>query len=174
MRSFVLATAMVLLPVLGTAHAQNEAEIQTLLDERELIRIVDAIDDAVDLKDWPRARSYFADEVHVDFSSLGGPPPATIPSDQLIAGWNTNLTAAKTSLHLRTNHLVTIDGDNAVVTSHGYAWNRMEGNGDPLWETWGHYEHRLERRPEGWRVVGMTYRQTHERGNPWVKTTVPE
>ena len=38
----------------------------------------------------------------------------------------------KTSLHLRGNHLVTLNGDRATVYSHAYAWNRMEGNGDPL------------------------------------------
>ena len=156
----------------GGASAQS-GEIRALLDERALIRIVDGIDNAVDAKDWGRARSYFAERIGVDFTSLVGGEPATITAQQLIEGWASNLKPSKTSLHLRTNHAVTLDGDRATVTSHGYAWNRMEGNGDPLWEVWGTYEHRLARTADGWVVTAMTFRKTHERGNDWVKTTVP-
>ena len=63
------------------------------------------------------------------------------------------------------------EGDRATVQSNGYAWNCMEGNGDPLWEVWGTYEHRLLRSGAGWKVDGFIFRMTHERGNPWVKAT---
>lgn len=107
----------------------------------------------------------------IDFTSLVGGSPSTVAADDLIASWSGNLRGSKTSLHLRTNHAATITGDRAVLVSHGYAWNRMEGNGDPLWEVWGVYEHRLTRTPAGWRIDGFTFRMTHERGNMWVKTT---
>ncbi|RUU76746.1 nuclear transport factor 2 family protein, partial [Mesorhizobium sp. M7A.F.Ca.MR.362.00.0.0] len=150
--------------------AESSPEI-TLADERAVIRVADAIDRAVDAQDWRLARSYFADRVTVDFSSLSGQPAATIASDDLIGTWAANLRGNKTSLHLRTNHQVAIDGDAATVSSNGYAWNRMEGNGEPLWEVWGTYEHHLTRSGANWSVDGFTFRMTHERGNPWVKTT---
>ena len=50
----------------------------------------------------------------------------------------------------------------------------MEGNGDPLWEVWAVYEHAFERIGGAWKVTGFTFRMTHERGNLWVKTHVPE
>jgi SnoaL-like domain len=161
-------------PVVGLDAARAEplpAELQTLIDERAVVRVADGIDRAVDAQDWPLARSYFADRVAVDFSSLTGQAPAMISADELIGGWAGNLKGSKTSLHLRTNHQVTFDGDRATALSNGYAWNRMEGNGDPLWEVWGKYEHRLVRAGDGWKVDGFTFRMTHERGNPWVKTT---
>ena len=153
--------------------AQGQGELQALLDERALIRTVDGIDNAVDAKDWPRARAYFADRVATDFTSLAGGAPATITADELIGAWSANLKPQKTSLHLRTNHAVNVEGDKATVRSHGYAWNRMEGNGDPLWEVWGVYEHKLTRSGQGWLVDGMTFTVTNERGNMWVKTTPP-
>ena len=64
-----------------------------------------------------------------------------------------------------------MQGDRATVYSHAYAWNRMEGNGEPLWEVWGNYTHELTRTPSGWKVTGFTFVMTHERGNMWVKTT---
>lgn len=147
------------------------AALQAIVDERAVIAIADGVDNAVDARDWTRARSYFADKVLADFSTLTGQPPATISAEDLIGGWSGNLKGSKTSLHLRTNHQVTIAGDRATVVSHGYAWNRMPGQGDPLWEVWGTYEHRLTRTTDSWKIDGFTFRMTHERGNSWVKTT---
>ncbi len=145
--------------------------VDTIVDELEVQRIPTEIETAVDAKDWERARSFFTDEIRVDFSSLSGAPPATIPADALIAGWSGNLGPKKQSHHQRGNALVTFDGDMAVVYSKGYAWNRMEGNGDPLWEVWGDYTHELVKTEEGWKVMGMSFVATHQRGNTWVRDT---
>ncbi len=144
----------------------------------EIVRIADALDAAVDAKDWRLARSFFTDQIEVDFTSLTGGEPAKIPADGLIEGWSANLTAEKTSFHLRGNHRVTwTDGQSATLLSHGYAWNRLErgalpeNGGNPLWEVWGTYEHRFVRTPEGWRVQFMGFYATAERGNEFVRNT---
>lgn len=174
-RAFLIS-AMAAVQIAAAASTVQSGEPETealrhLVDERAVIRVVDAVDRAVDGRDWAAARSHFAETVRIDFTSLTGQPPATIPSDSLIEGWAGNLKGSKTSLHLRTNHDVRIDGLRAVVQSHGYAWNRMDGNGDPLWEVWGTYEHRLTRGSGGWKIDGFTFTMTHERGNPWVRNT---
>jgi hypothetical protein len=173
LKHILLAAAIGGSNVATTASAEGEpsAVLQAIIEERALIGIADGIDRAVDAQDWVSARAYFADNVTVDFSSLTGQPAATIPADGLIAGWAGNLRGSKTSLHLRTNHAVAVEGDRARIVSNGYAWNRIEGNGDPLWEVWGTYEHRLARTADGWKVDGFTFHMTHERGNPWVKAT---
>ncbi len=151
---------------------------ETVLDHAEIIRITDAIDVAVDLKDWDLARSFFADVIDVDFTSLTGGEPARIPADDLIAGWAGNLTGEKQSFHLRGNHQVVFTAsDAAVVYSHGYAWNRMESGlsaengGEDLWEVWGPYEHHLQRLESGWLVTSMTFTATAERGSEYVRNT---
>ena len=147
-------------------------------DILEMIRVADAIDAAVDAKDWERTRSYFTDTITVDFSSLVGGEPATIPADALIEGWSGNLTAEKTSFHQRGNHLVTFEGpDAATMTSHGYAFNRMERGGEeanganPMWEVWGVYGHGFQRTDDGWKVNGMSLDVTAQRGNAFVRDT---
>ena len=149
-------------------------------DVAEMIRVANAIDAAVDAKDWEGARSYFTGTITIDFSSLVGGEPATIPADGLIAGWSTNLTDAKTSYHQRGNHLVTFEGpDAATMTSQGYAWNRYgpgaeEANGgNDLWEVWGTYGHRFERTDDGWKVAAMSLDVHNQRGNDYVRDTVP-
>lgn len=154
--------------------AQTPSISQRIADELELMRIPTEIEVAVDRKDWARARSFFADQVRVDFTSLVGGQPATIPSDALMQGWSANLKGDKQSLHIRGGALVTINGDQATVYSNGYAWNSKPGAPDgsgPLWEVWGNYTHVMTRTSSGWKVTGFTFVKTHERGSDWVKST---
>lgn len=139
----------------------------------ELIRLTDALDRATDDKDWPTARRLFADRVDADFGSLTGVPAARVAADDIVDGWRRNLTPVKTSQHARSNHQVDLHVDRATVRSVAHAWNCMEGGGDPLWEVWGNYEHRFTQVDGGWLIDGMTLVVTHQRGNPWVRDTVP-
>lgn len=152
--------------------------METLVDRAEMVRVADTIDAAVDAKDWALARSLFTDEIRVDFTSLIGGEPATIPADALIAGWSGNLTAEKESFHLRGNHRITFEADgSATMVSHGYAWNKMErgalaeNGGNALWEVWGTYKHSFVQTDAGWRVDGMSFFATAERGNDFVRNT---
>lgn len=167
-----LASAAILAALPLSAAAAQTPSLQALLDERDLKRIPALVEYAVDRKDWAAARAAFADQVRVDFTSLVGGQPATIPADALIAGWAANLKGDKDSLHMRGETLVEIVADRATLRSNGYAWNRKPGGPDgDLWEVWGRYTHELVRTPEGWRIVGFTFEKTHERGSQWVKTT---
>ncbi|MEL7464793.1 MAG: nuclear transport factor 2 family protein [Pseudomonadota bacterium] len=178
----LLASAAVALAVAAPINAETTAgtpiTAETLVAHAEMTRVADAIDAAVDAKDWDLARSLFTDMIEVDFTSLIGGEWATIPADALIAGWSANLTPEKTSFHLRGNHRITFEGEGeATMVSHGYAWNRMErgalseNGGDPLWEVWGTYEHSFTLTEDGWRVDGMTFVATAERGNEFVRNT---
>ncbi|MEO1543620.1 MAG: nuclear transport factor 2 family protein, partial [Pseudomonadota bacterium] len=113
-----LATA-ISAPVTAGTTAGTPITAETLVAHAEMIRIADSLDAAVDAKDWALARSFFTDEIRVDFTSLVGGEPATIPADGLIAGWSGNLTAEKTSFHLRGNHRITFDGESAAMMVAG-------------------------------------------------------
>lgn len=162
----------------SAALAGSPVTAETVVSQAEMIRIADAIDAAVDAKDWELARAFFADTIDVDFTSLVGGDPATIPADALIDGWSSNLTEEKASFHLRGNHRVTFEGGGrATMLSHGYAWNRMErgalpeNGGGALWEVWGTYIHGFVETEDGWKVDAMTFTATAERGNQFVRNT---
>lgn len=171
--------ALLLIALLSAATAcspTSETSAPTaghISDVDALISVANGLDVAVDAKDWVKARSYFADRIDVDFTSLAGGEPATIPSDGLISGWQGNLFAEKKSFHLRGNHVVEVDGDTARMTSHGYAWNKLDAlqqNGGALWEVWGVYEYDFSRIENTWKITSFTFRATHQRGNPAVRT----
>jgi hypothetical protein len=173
--AFAVAIAVFPLAPAVIANENGTSMIQQrLADELELMRIPAEIEIAVDRKDWTKARSFFAETIRVDFTSLVGGEPATIPADALMQGWSGNLKGNKESLHMRGHPLVTINGDTATVYSNGYAYNRMPGAPDgsgELWEVWGNYTHEFERTDAGWKVTSFTFFKTHERGSMWVKAT---
>ncbi|MGE0828390.1 MAG: nuclear transport factor 2 family protein [Hyphomonadaceae bacterium] len=153
-------------PEAESALAQR---VQALEDERAIIRAADALDAAVDSKEWAAAHALLADEIDADFSSLGA-QPGRISADALIANWRANLHPAKHSFHLRGGEQVTLEGDQATMISNGYAWNalpqRLENN---LWEGWGRYTHHFQRTPQGWRIDGLTFQLLYERGDAGVR-----
>jgi len=176
-RTLLAGAAGLALGLAVTLHAQPAADprLAMLLDERAIIATADAIDHLVDIGDWAGAQARFAPTVRVDFTAFGAPAPAEVSAAELVGGWQRSRGSAKTAFHIRANHLVRIEGDRAVMTSHGYAWNRMPAweAGRDLAEVWGIYEHRLVRSADGWRVDGFTFRPLHVRGNAEVFAHVP-
>ncbi len=148
---------------------------QRLAAEMEIIRVVDDVDNTVDAKDWSTCRSYFLDEIDADFTSLAGGSPGRMKADDLVAAWETNLYSDKKSHHMRSNHRVTISGDEAEVFSKGYALNMLPSEtGSDLWEVWGDYQHTLRRTDEGWKVSGISLFVTHARGNERARDHIPQ
>jgi hypothetical protein len=144
-------------------------QIQALVDERDVLTVADALDDAADRKQWDEAQTYFDTDVDVDFSSFGG-APGRISAAGLIKNWQQQLTADKQSFHMRGGNVVTISGDAATIVSHGYAYTRITTRPiNDLYEVWGVYEHHLTRTPQGWKINGLKFTKTYSRGDPAIR-----
>jgi ketosteroid isomerase-like protein len=154
---------------------QQQYHEQKQADEAAIRLLVDEIDNACDAKDWEKCRSFFADEVEVDITSLVGGEPARIAADDLIGAWRTNLFAEKKTFHQRGNHRIEIDGETATVFSKAYAFNLLEsGEVSGLWEVWGNYTHDFKRTGTGWLCSGMKLEVIHQRGDDRVRNYQPE
>ena len=149
--------------------------LEQLVEESAIRRVVDEIDNACDLKEWERLRTYFADRVTADFTSLSGGEPAEISADDLVGAWKTNLFPEKKTFHLRGNHVIDVVGERAMVLSKGYAFNLLErGDVTGLWEVWGNYTHSLIKTAAGWKIDGMKLDVLHQRGDARVRNYIPE
>jgi ketosteroid isomerase-like protein len=154
---------------------QQQLHEQKKADESAIRLVTDEIDNACDAKDWEKCRSFFAEEVEVDFTSLAGGEPARISADDLIGAWKTILFAEKKTYHQRGNHRIEIDGDLATVFSKAYAFNLLEsGEVTGLWEVWGNYTHKFARTRNGWQCTAMKLEVVHQRGDARVRTYLPE
>src|SRR5437867_1328607 len=103
----------------------NEAAGLQMADERSLTLLTDraavsnlvlAFARALDGKDWMTCRRCLLDEIETDYSDLRGESPARVNADDLVAKRRVALERLKT-LHLRTNHQVTVEGDRATCVA---------------------------------------------------------
>jgi SnoaL-like protein len=143
--------------------------LRRLADRVEIIDAVLRFSRAMDLQDWALLRSCLAAAVDVDYSDLRGEPPATVPADEFVASRATGLRGLKTQ-HISTNHLVSVDGDRAECSSC-FLIHRLDPTGpagDDTFDSAGHYTHRLQRTPQGWRIAAITQTVLWSRGNPEV------
>jgi hypothetical protein len=141
------------------------------MSERDdIIDLVNAVFDTVDAKDWDAVERLFTDTVDVDFTSLGGGEPATMPKAALVDSWRQGLHAGKQSFHFVGHHRITLGGDAASVAVKGYAYNVLADEyGGGMWEVWGDYTIPVRRGENGWLAAGLTFRAWHTRGDEAVR-----
>jgi hypothetical protein len=119
-----------------------------------------------DEREWDALREVFADEVRLDYTSLQGGEPATVPRDQLVESWAGLLGELQATQHLVTNHLVAVSGDTASCTAAFQATHLLPNpHGDPFWTLGGSYRFELVRDGERWRISAVTMTATWATGN---------
>lgn len=151
----------------------NAIDTQTLVDAQEIRQLADLLFIHTDAKEWEAARSLFVEgPIEVDMSSLVGGAAVQMTAAELFAGFAAGLHAGKPSHHMATNYRITMNGSEAELWAHGYAWNVLPGHpgGSELWETWGNYRLTFRRTPDGWRMDGFRYYAKYSRGNEAVRT----
>ena len=101
---------------------------------------------AVDAVDWDTVRDGLAAEVRVDYTSMAGGEPETLPAGKLIARWQSLLPGFDTTQHLTGPVLLTEDGGPGLrADTHLVAWHRIAGaDGGETWTLRGHYTARLD------------------------------
>ena len=101
---------------------------------------------AVDALDWDAVRDALAAEVRVDYTSLAGGAPETVPAGTLIARWQGLMPGFDATQHLTGPVLLTGDGGPGMrADTHLVAWHRIAGaGGGETWTVRGHYTARLD------------------------------
>ncbi len=150
--------------------------IQTLADRLAIIEATTRMAWHVDRRDWDELEDVLADEVLLDYSSLSGGEPATLPRAQIIGSWVSVLGALDATQHLVSNHLVAIDGDTAVCTAAFQATHVLSNpHGGPVWTLGGHYRFQLARAAaSGWRITGVEMIADWASGNQRIMTLAAE
>jgi hypothetical protein len=109
-----------------------------------------------DQREWDALAAIFADKVRLDYTSLNGGEPADLTPEQIVDAWKQAFAPLESTQHLVTNHLVDIDGDEAVCTAAFQATHRANAaHGGALWTLGGTYRFDLIRVGSGWRISGV-------------------
>jgi hypothetical protein len=137
------------------------------VEEREAI--LDTINDlfvGTDERDWERVRRALAPEVLFDMKSLTGAEPATIPAEEIIAGWEDGLRPLKAIHHQTGNFRVSVDGETADASCYAIALHyRPTASGRNTRTFVGSYDFHLRRAEGRWRIDLFRFHLKYIDGN---------
>jgi SnoaL-like domain len=130
--------------------------IQWMIERVQIIDVVVGIANAMDEKNWQRLRQYLADEINIDYSEFRGEPPQQITAEAYVQQRVKGLAGLKT-LHISTNHEVTVSNDYAQCRSayRIYRFDPAREQGQDRLDTAGNYDHQLIQVEGEWRVTAI-------------------
>lgn len=115
-----------------------------------------------DGRDWAKLRTVFADQVDVDYTSVGGGKPAVISADALVAGWKEGLTHYRQTKHNFSSFDVKVSGDTAIANFTGQATHVKDDKA--RWSCGGDYVFKLKRSGDGWLITAARFDMKWEQG----------
>ena len=85
--------------------------------------------------------------------SVGFPEPMTIPAQEFLEIIQRAVSVFESTQHLISNHVITVDGDNATCVCYLQAQHfRQDETGAHSMLIGGYYSNSLIRTPDGWRI----------------------
>lgn len=146
----------------------TDAQLLSLLDRSAISDVVIRFAQAFDMHDWALLRSCLMTEIETDYSDFRGEPPTVVLADDYVASRERTLSDVKT-LHLSTNHQITIEDDHAICVSHAVIYRFLpELQDNNTYDTYGYYTHELKRTTAGWKISKIKQSVFWNNGNPAV------
>lgn len=139
-------------PVRASSNAVAEHFRSTFERQRDVAAVTSLVEGVAvlaDLGQFEALQDLYAEEVHVDYSSLSGQPAATVPAAELMRQWAAVLPGFDRTRHSLSNVVAEVDGDRAVVTADVTADHYVA---DLFWQVRGEYRYELGRSAGAWRI----------------------
>ena len=138
----------------SSSSSSSSTELQTLLDEREIVQLATRYCRALDTKDWPLLDEVFVGDATADLAA----PSPLVGIEAIRARIRTALEHLDVSQHLVGNHEVSVEGDDATHRCYLQAQHvrRAASGAGVNYIVAGRYEDRLTRTDAGWRIVHRT------------------
>lgn len=141
--------------------------MDVLTDRADLIELLGRYADVSDLKSYTDLpRRVFTDPLTLDFESVAGIPPMTVPLGDYLEVLRGAFAPYTATHHVITGHVVDLDGDRATIHAHVRAehWVPAElaGGGPDRWLVAGFYDNEAVRTADGWRLSRVRLTATHQ------------
>ncbi|WP_035855465.1 nuclear transport factor 2 family protein [Cryptosporangium arvum] len=118
----------------------------------EIVELFGRYADIADQKEYDELPGLvFTDPVTLDFESVAGIPPMTLPLGDYVEILRASFAPFLATHHAITGHVVTVDGDRATVHAHVRAEHWLPGEGPNRWLVVGFYDNEAVRTADGWR-----------------------
>ncbi|WP_328580772.1 nuclear transport factor 2 family protein [Streptomyces sp. NBC_00370] len=145
--------------------------MNALSDRADLIELLGRYADIADLKEFVELpKLVFTDPLTVDFESVAGMPPMTVPLADYVENVRAAFTPFLATHHAITGHVVDIDSDSATIHAHVRAehWlpDELANGGPNRWLVVGFYDNEAVRTPDGWRLSRVKLTATYQENAP--------
>lgn len=135
-----------------TISTTGGPDLDTVLCEAEIGRLLLRYATALDFRDWDLLATCFVPEARVTYVDT----PELVGRDAVIAHCRTALERYAVTQHAITNPVVDLAPDRTSATARCYVRAEHVHAKDDRWQRWtlgGRYEDRLLRTDEGWRIT---------------------
>jgi 3-phenylpropionate/cinnamic acid dioxygenase small subunit len=139
----------------------DQSALQWLIDRAAISDTILAYATGVDGRDWALYRSIFTDMIDIDFSTWSG-LKTRMSADAWVAIVRATLSCFDATQHNITNHVITVNGDEADITANMIARHSFKGE---LQSLGGFYTHHLLRASPGWKIAACKLVITWEQGD---------
>ncbi len=142
-------------------------EVQLLVEKDRIVEALTEIFVSTDRRDWPAVRACFAPQVTFDMASLTGAPAATVPAEQIVAGWEQGLRPLQAVHHQAGNFQVAVEGEEAEAHCYAIASHYLKvPSGRNTRVFVGSYDFRLRKEGGRWRISLFRFNLKYVDGNP--------
>ncbi|MDP9793278.1 hypothetical protein J2S43_001790 [Catenuloplanes nepalensis] len=129
-------------------------------DRAALIELMSRYADIADLKEFiDLPGRVLADPVALDFESVAGIPPMTVPLADYTGILRASFSAFEATHHAITGHVIEIDGDRATIHAHVRAEHWLPAG---RWLVAGFYDNEAIRTAGGWRLSRVRLTATYQ------------
>ena len=136
----------------GGSESQDVAAIKTVMESMATL---------ADRNEYDALENLFADEVEVDYTSLGGGEVEVKSGQALMTGWASLLPGFERTRHVLTDLAVSVDGDAATASSKVTADHWVDGL---FWSVSGTYDFAMIRDDGQWRITMLRLNFESETG----------
>jgi hypothetical protein len=144
----------------------SDSTTAELGDRLAILELIGKLSLTIDAKDWDTLGSLVTDVIVHDRTSLTGGEPLTLAVDDFVAGWRQTLDGMDAVHHMITNHVISLEGDEAICTANMQGTHKLVNpSGDAFWTVGGRHIYRLKRTADGWRISALTFKVQWATGN---------
>jgi hypothetical protein len=144
-----------------------ETDTALLLDRAQISEVIYRYHRAFDRRDWETCRTFFTDKVEVETTGMerSVPQVQTFELDRYIRILQRMAPAGSASQHFSLNHIIEIDGDEAVCVASSMA-RSCKAQEPAANYVGGYYTFTLVRIPSGWRIRKFRFDQGWNENHP--------
>jgi 3-phenylpropionate/cinnamic acid dioxygenase small subunit len=127
-----------------------------LSDREQIYDVLIRYATGIDTRDWELFRTCFTEDVHADYGDIG----IWRDVDGLTAFMDRMHATMVDTRHMMSNFTIEVDGDEATAVSYVHVVLVLTEEPRSWVDGVGHYEDRLVRTPDGWRIRERAYFST--------------